>query len=67
MLRFVTVIGLCFGGGQIAFGIAGLALGMLVLTGLRRFDYHIQDFRARTPSRDAAPGPAMKSVSNPPR
>ena len=34
-LWFVTVIGLCFGGGQIALGFAGLAIGVFVLTGLR--------------------------------
>jgi len=37
-LWFVTVIGLCFGGGQIALGIAAFALGMIVLSGLRWFD-----------------------------
>src|ERR1700728_2417613 len=31
-LWFVTVIGLCFGGGQIFLGLAGLALGMVVLS-----------------------------------
>ncbi len=41
-LWFVTVIGLCLGGGQLKLGIAGLALGMLVLSGLRRVDYHIR-------------------------
>jgi putative Mg2+ transporter-C (MgtC) family protein len=34
-LWFVTVIGLCFGGGQLALGGAALALGMIVLSGLR--------------------------------
>jgi putative Mg2+ transporter-C (MgtC) family protein len=38
-LWFVTVIGLCFGGGQITLGIAATTLGMLVLAGLRWFDY----------------------------
>jgi putative Mg2+ transporter-C (MgtC) family protein len=38
-LWFVTVIGLCFGGGQISLGIAASALGILVLSGLRWFDY----------------------------
>jgi len=38
LLWFVTVVGLCFGGGQIALGIAAFALGMLVLEGLRWFD-----------------------------
>jgi len=40
-LWFVTVIGLCFGGGQIALGLAGLALGVVVLSGLRWFDHHM--------------------------
>jgi putative Mg2+ transporter-C (MgtC) family protein len=38
LLWFVTVVGLCFGGGQIALGIAAFALGMFVLEGLRWFD-----------------------------
>jgi putative Mg2+ transporter-C (MgtC) family protein len=29
---FVTVLGLCFGGGQLGLGLAGFALAMLVLT-----------------------------------
>jgi putative Mg2+ transporter-C (MgtC) family protein len=32
---FLTVIGLCFGGGQIGLGLVGAAIGMLVLTGLK--------------------------------
>jgi putative Mg2+ transporter-C (MgtC) family protein len=34
-LWFLTVIGLCFGGGQVALGAVGVALGMIVLTGLK--------------------------------
>jgi putative Mg2+ transporter-C (MgtC) family protein len=34
-LWFVTVIGLCFGGGQIALGAAGSAIGIIVLAGLK--------------------------------
>jgi putative Mg2+ transporter-C (MgtC) family protein len=41
-LWFVTVIGLCFGGGQITLGIAAFVLGMLVLSGLRWFDYRMK-------------------------
>jgi putative Mg2+ transporter-C (MgtC) family protein len=41
-LWFVTVIGLCFGGGQISLGIAAFILGMLVLSGLRWFDYRMK-------------------------
>lgn len=41
-LWFVTVIGLCFGGGQIGLGAAAFALAMLVLSGLRRLDHTIK-------------------------
>jgi putative Mg2+ transporter-C (MgtC) family protein len=41
-LWFVTVIGLCFGGGQISLGTAAFVLGMLVLSGLRWFDYRMK-------------------------
>jgi putative Mg2+ transporter-C (MgtC) family protein len=41
-LWFVTVIGLCFGGGQISLGIAAFVLGMFVLSGLRWFDYRMK-------------------------
>ena len=37
-LWFTTVIGLCFGGGQIALGGVGTILGLGVLTGLRQLD-----------------------------
>src|SRR5271170_4532625 len=40
-LWFVTVIALCFGGGQIGLGIASTAVGMLVLSGMRWFDYRM--------------------------
>jgi len=38
---FVTVMGLCFGGGQLGLGLAGFALGLLVLAGLRRIEIRI--------------------------
>jgi putative Mg2+ transporter-C (MgtC) family protein len=41
-LWFVTVMGLCFGGGQIKLGIAAFALGMMVLEGLRWVDYRMK-------------------------
>jgi putative Mg2+ transporter-C (MgtC) family protein len=37
-LWFVTVMGLCFGGGQIYLGLAALALGLLVLWGLKHIE-----------------------------
>jgi len=41
-LWFVTVIGLCFGGGQISLGITAFLLGMLILSGLRWVDYRMK-------------------------
>jgi putative Mg2+ transporter-C (MgtC) family protein len=37
-LWFVTVMGLCFGGGQISLGITAAILGVLILQGLRHFE-----------------------------
>jgi putative Mg2+ transporter-C (MgtC) family protein len=44
-LWFVTVVGLCFGGGQINLGLAAFALGLIVLSGLRWFDYRMKQER----------------------
>ena len=41
-LWLATVLGLCFGGGQIALGLAGLVLGAIVLTGLRQLEQHLK-------------------------
>ena len=38
---FVTVMGLCFGGGQLGLGLAGFAAGFLVLTGLKKIEIRI--------------------------
>jgi putative Mg2+ transporter-C (MgtC) family protein len=38
---FVTVMGLCFGGGQIGLGLAGFVLGFVFLTGLKRVETHL--------------------------
>ena len=46
-LWFVTVVGLCFGGGQIALGLGALGIGLLVLSPLRRVEERMrQDHRA---------------------
>ena len=46
-LWFVTVMGLCFGGGQIGLGICALILGFIVLTGLKYLEHHSKrDHRA---------------------
>jgi putative Mg2+ transporter-C (MgtC) family protein len=40
-LWFVTILGLCFGGGQHGLGLAALAIGMLVLSSLKRWEAHM--------------------------
>jgi putative Mg2+ transporter-C (MgtC) family protein len=46
-LWFVTVMGLCFGGGQIGLGVCAVGLGYGTLTGLKRFERHCRrDHRA---------------------
>lgn len=46
-LWFVTVMGLCFGGGQIGLGLAMLGLGLIVLWGMKKFEMAmIQDHPA---------------------
>jgi putative Mg2+ transporter-C (MgtC) family protein len=44
-LWFLTVIGLCFGGGQVALGLVGAALALLVLTGLKLIEGRIKQGR----------------------
>jgi putative Mg2+ transporter-C (MgtC) family protein len=41
MIWFVTVMGLCFGGGQIGLGLAGFVLAFLFLTTLRKLEIHM--------------------------
>jgi putative Mg2+ transporter-C (MgtC) family protein len=38
---FVTVMGLCFGGGQIGLGLAGFVLGFVVLAGLKKVETYM--------------------------
>jgi putative Mg2+ transporter-C (MgtC) family protein len=47
-LWFVTVVGLCFGGGQLALGVTGLAIGLIVLSLLKRFEAWILHDRQAT-------------------
>jgi putative Mg2+ transporter-C (MgtC) family protein len=47
-LWFVTVIGLCFGGGQIFLGVVGAAIGFAILRGLKRIE---QRFRQERPAK----------------
>src|SRR4029079_14665951 len=41
-LWYVTVIGLCLGGGQIALGVAATARGLAALWGLERLELHLR-------------------------
>src|ERR1700722_77441 len=42
---FLTVLGLCFGGGQIALGAAGTALAIVILTGVKYAEDRIKQDR----------------------
>ncbi len=44
-LWFVTVMGLCFGGGQIGLGVAMMGVGLLVLWNLKWFEDSLQQDR----------------------
>jgi putative Mg2+ transporter-C (MgtC) family protein len=62
-LWFVTVEGLCFGGGQLMLGFAGLILGLIVLTGLRHFERRMkQDQQGTLTVITAADGPTEEDV-----
>lgn len=47
-LWFVTVMGLCFGGGQIGLGLGALILGIIVLSGLKQIEKRIKQHRHAT-------------------
>lgn len=44
-LWFVTVIGLCFGGGQIELGVAGSLLGLAIISGLKLIERRMMQHR----------------------
>ena len=44
-LWFVTVIGLCFGGGQITLGLVSIGLGLVILWGLKLVEEHAHQER----------------------
>ena len=47
-LWYVTVLGLCFGGGQWALGVAALAIGLVVLKGMKRVEALLPQDRMAT-------------------
>jgi putative Mg2+ transporter-C (MgtC) family protein len=62
-LWLVTVLGLCFGGGQIGLGLAGLVLGLLTLWGLKKLEMRMgQDRHATLILCSAVEGPTEEEV-----
>ena len=62
-LWFLTVIGLCFGGGQIGIGVVGVALGILVLSGLKLIEDRMKhDHQAKLLIVTASSGPDEEEI-----
>ncbi len=62
-LWFVTIIGLCFGGGQIALGIVAFAIAMIVLRGLKQLEARLpQDRRATLTLTASLDGPTEEQL-----
>lgn len=62
-LWYVTVIGLCFGGGQLGLGIAGTAIGVAVLWGLKALEQYMPAEKSASMVVLAAPeGPAAHDI-----
>lgn len=63
-LWYVTVMGLCIGGGQLGLGMAALAIALGTLWGLKFLEKHWKrEFRARLLIRAAAGGPSEDEVA----
>jgi putative Mg2+ transporter-C (MgtC) family protein len=62
-LWFVTVVGLCFGGGQLSLGMIALTLGLIVLWGLKYLELRLpQDRQATFVLTVGAQGPDERAV-----
>jgi putative Mg2+ transporter-C (MgtC) family protein len=62
---FVTVMGLCFGGGQLGLGLEGFAAGFVVLAGLRKIEIRIPRRHAGTLQVTVLPsGPAQSDIAS---
>jgi putative Mg2+ transporter-C (MgtC) family protein len=62
-LWFLTVLGLCFGGGQIALGAVGAVITLLVLGGLRLVEVRMKrDRQARLSVLTTAAGPDEREI-----
>ncbi|MGA8443529.1 MAG: MgtC/SapB family protein [Candidatus Sulfotelmatobacter sp.] len=61
---FVTVMGLCFGGGQLGLGLVGFALGFLVLAGMKKIEIRIPRRHSGTLAITvAADGPTQSEIA----
>jgi putative Mg2+ transporter-C (MgtC) family protein len=64
-LWFVTVMGLCFGGGQIGLGLASFGLGFLILSGLKEFENVMtRDHTAHLTITVATDGPSQAEIES---
>lgn len=62
-LWFVTVVGLCFGGGQFVLGFTGLILGLVIIAGLRHFERRMkQDQQGTLTVVTTSDGPTEEEV-----
>lgn len=62
-LWFVTVLGLCFGGGQIQLGIAGLAIGWIVLSPFKKLErFILRDHRGNLLLVERPEGPNEEEI-----
>ncbi len=62
-LWFVTVLGLCFGGGQIGLGLAALLIGFAVVRGLRHLEHRMrQDRQGILAVVTGAAGPSAEEI-----
>jgi putative Mg2+ transporter-C (MgtC) family protein len=64
-LWFVTVVGLCLGGGQIGLGLVGLALGLIILWALKRLEMRVHhDHSAQLLIVTDPQGPTEKDIGD---
>lgn len=62
---FATVMGLCFGGGQIGLGLAGFILGFATLTGLKPLESHMsREHSANLKVTVGAEGAAQEEIAS---
>lgn len=65
-LWFVTLLGFCFGSGQLVLGATALTLGMIILWIVRRFEDHVRQAQRATvmltTSMDEPPEPQLRAI-----